>query len=294
VTVTARDAFNNPVPGAAVVIASDGSDNSITQPAGPTNAAGVATGSFGSTTSELKTLSATANSVDITQTVTVNVVPDAVSTARSLVVASPTSIQAGSGSSTITVTARDINGNPVSGITVVLSSGDGDVVITQPGAVTDVNGEATGSVSATIVGTKTISATLNGATADSTAVVSVTAGAATQLVFTAAPSGSTVAGVAFGQQPVVTIQDANGNTVTSATDNVTLTLVTGSGVLSGTTTVAASGGIASFDALSLNLIGADKALAAASGALTPDIQSPATLTAVTAAPSARARGRASR
>jgi hypothetical protein len=107
-------------------------------------------------------------------------------------------------------------------------------------------------------------------------------GDATQLVFTTEPSGSTVAGAAFGQQPVVTIRDANGNTVTTATNSVTLTLGTGSGVLSGTATIAAVGGVASFGGLSIDLIGADKTLAASSGALTPDTTAAFTITAAAA------------
>ena len=44
--------------------------------------------------------------------------------------------------------------------------------------------------------------------------------AATQLVFTTSPS-TAEAGVAFNTQPVVKVQDALGNTVTSATNAIT-------------------------------------------------------------------------
>ncbi len=52
--------------------------------------------------------------------------------------------------------------------------------------------------------------------------VTITAGAATQLVLTAQPVGGVTEGTAFGTQPGLTAEDANGNTVTSFTGAVTL------------------------------------------------------------------------
>ena len=49
---------------------------------------------------------------------------------------------------------------------------------------------------------------------------------ASRLAFTQQPSASTVAGTAFARQPVVTVQDAFGNTVTTDTSAVTL-IITG-------------------------------------------------------------------
>jgi hypothetical protein len=62
---------------------------------------------------------------------------------------------------------------------------------------------------------------------------------------TTQPSGA-VNGVAFTQQPVVRIVDASGNTVTNSSVNVVATIASGTGTLSGTTTVAASSGVATF------------------------------------------------
>src|SRR5439155_24674803 len=44
ITVTAKDGFGNPIAGATVVLAATGSVNTLTQPSGPTNGDGVATG----------------------------------------------------------------------------------------------------------------------------------------------------------------------------------------------------------------------------------------------------------
>ena len=91
-----------------------------------------------------------------------------------------------------------------------------------------------------------------------------------------------MAGVAFATQPVVTIEDQFGNTVTSGTDSsrvVTASLTTGSGTLSGTLTATASGGVASFGGnnLSINLVGTEKALTftTTGGVITSTTTSPA-------------------
>src|SRR2546422_8919158 len=83
------------------------------QPSGTTNANGVATGTLSSTVTGSKTVSATANGTGITQTASVTVGAGPVSAAQSTVAASPTSIVVGSGTSTITVTAKDANGNRI-------------------------------------------------------------------------------------------------------------------------------------------------------------------------------------
>jgi len=64
--------------------------------------------------------------------------------------------------------------------------------------------------------------------------------------------GDSVAGEAFALE--VAIIDAYGNTVPHATDDITIAISTnpGSGTLSGTTTVAAAGGIATFADLSID------------------------------------------
>jgi hypothetical protein len=89
-------------------------------------------------------------------------------------------------------------------------------------------------------------------TADS-ATFDVTVGQASQLVFTVQPGGA-VAGSAFGTQPVVTIEDAGGNTVT--TDNATVNVIIGqgTGTLSGCTETA-SAGITRFNGCSIDTAG---------------------------------------
>ena len=73
ITVTARDAAGNPIQGATVVLAATGTGNTLTQPAGGTNASGVATGALSSTVGGIKTASATINGTLINQTANVTV-----------------------------------------------------------------------------------------------------------------------------------------------------------------------------------------------------------------------------
>ena len=175
ITVTVKDESDAPISGATVVLSATGDGNTLTQPIGPTNTSGVATGTLSSTIAEVKTVSASANGTAITQTAAVEVTPPpAVSAAQSTVTADPTSIPATAGSSTITVTVMDESGAPMSGVTVELSAtGDGNT-LTQPAASTNASGVATGSLASTVPGIKTISATADGTVITQTAAVEVT------------------------------------------------------------------------------------------------------------------------
>jgi hypothetical protein len=164
ITVTAKDAGGNPVSGATVVLSASGTGNTITQPAGPTDANGVATGTLRSTVAGNKTVTATANSVTLTQKPVVTVTAGPISASQSTVSASPASIVAGSGTSTITVTVKDAFGNLVSGATVTLAATGSGNTLTQPSAPTGANGVATGSLRSSVAEVKTVTATANGTT----------------------------------------------------------------------------------------------------------------------------------
>src|SRR2546430_6134618 len=99
-----------------------------------------------------------------------------VSANLSTVTATPP-IAAGSGTSTVTVTARDANGNPIAGATVVLAvSPTTGNTLTQPIGTTNASGVATGTLSSTAAGSKTVSATIDGVAITQTATVVVNAG----------------------------------------------------------------------------------------------------------------------
>ena len=80
----------------------------------------------------------------------------------------------------------------------------------------------------------------------------ITVGSASQLVFTIQPGGGT-GGTAWTNQPKVTVEDAGGNTVTSDSNSVTLTLTAGTGALAGcTSAVPFSLGVATFSGCKIN------------------------------------------
>lgn len=212
VTVTARDAAGNVVPGVTVAVTADGTGNTIIGPTAVTDASGVATARFTSTVAEGKVISASVNGTGLEQEGAVTVTPAAVSATTTTVIAAPTSIVAGTGSSTITVTARDEFANVVPGVTVSLATGAADATLTQPTDATGADGVATGAVSATLVGSKVVSATVDDVPITAQATVTVTPGvpdAAQSTVVLGAPSA--VAGAAVSV--TVTARDANGNVV---------------------------------------------------------------------------------
>jgi hypothetical protein len=161
--------------------------------------------------------------------------------------------------------------NPVAGHTTAWSVTSGGGSLTATTNVTDAAGRVrTGWTLGGAAGPQTVQ--LDGLS-PSIGTISFSAnagvGAATQLVFSQQPT-NIVAGTAITPAPSVTAKDANGNVVTSFTSNVTLAITTnpGGGVLSGTATVAAVAGVATFPGLSVDKQGAGYGFTATSGALT--------------------------
>jgi hypothetical protein len=147
-----------------VVLAATGTGNTLTQPAALTDANGVATGTLASTAAGAK--------VDHRDRRRHRDRPGrhrhrrrgrGRGRARRTLVAAPDTLSADGGASTITVTARDANGNPVAGRTVVLAATGTGNTLTQPVAVTDANGVATGALASTGAGAKVVTATIDAA-----------------------------------------------------------------------------------------------------------------------------------
>lgn len=216
ITVTARDAFDNPVAGATVALAASGPGNTVTQPVGLTGAGGVATGSLSSTASGAKTVNATINSVLVAQQPTVTVAPAAVAASKSLVGAAPDSIAASFGGITagITVTAKDTFGNVIPGLAVALAATGGGNALVQP-ALTDVNGVASGTLSSTAAGAKVVSALVGGTGVTQTATVMVLPGevSVTQSTVVATPGSIAASAGANPATITVTARDEQGNPI---------------------------------------------------------------------------------
>ncbi|HEX6788752.1 MAG TPA: hypothetical protein VF091_05865, partial [Gaiellaceae bacterium] len=110
-------------------------------------------------------------------------------------------------------------------------------------------------------------------------------GAATQVVFTTQPGGGT-AGTVWSTQPVLTVEDSGGRIVANYGSSVTVAIKAGTGAggatLSGTTTVSATNGVATFAGLSIDKASTTYRLHATSGALTAADSSAFTISAAAA------------
>jgi hypothetical protein len=171
----------------------------------------------------------------------------------------------------VVVRTTDLFGNPVSGIVVTFATPDGGS-LAPPSATTTAAGLAQSVWTlGTVAGTQTATATSSGL-----------AGSPLALSATAAPGAE--AAVAFQSQPastsvgaaipdfVVAVVDGFDNIVPSTTAAVTVTIANnpGGGSLSGTTTVSAVSGLATFTGLSIDQPGVGYTLEAAAIPLVPD------------------------
>jgi hypothetical protein len=152
--------------------------------------------------------------------------------------------------------------------TVTVEDSLGDVVTTATGTVTAsasgsgslasstasiVHGVATfsGLVLNGIVGNYTLTFSKVGVADATSDTIALSAGVAAALAITTAPAGAS-SGVALSTQPVVALEDAGGNVVTSQnTGTVTASIASGSGTLTNVTSGTFTGGYATFTSLTL-------------------------------------------
>jgi uncharacterized protein YjdB len=140
-------------------------------------------------------------------------------------------------------------------VTATITNGNGTLLGTAQ--VTAVNGVATfTNLRVDGIGSHVLTfSTTTPALSIASAAFSVQGGPATQLVLVTAPAGA-VSGVNLATQPVVHVRDVSNGTVAGATQAVTASIATGSGTLSGTTTVQAVNGVVNFGDLRINGSGA--------------------------------------
>ncbi len=168
--------------------------------------------------------------------------PGAVSATISTVAASPTSITAGGIGSTVTVTAKDIHGNPIPGQAVSLGLVGPATLSTNTGT-TNGAGQMTATLTGTVAGAKVVSAVVAGVPISQSATITILAAApATMTAVT--PTGFAVRfGQAVATLPRVLVADQFGNPVGAVT--VTFGITSGQSSLSSTITATASDGTAS-------------------------------------------------
>ncbi len=292
VQVTARDTFGNTATGftgpVAIALGANAAGGTLSGTTPVSAVAGVAAFSDLSISKSGSgyTLIASATGLLSDTSSGFAVSPGGFNPAQSTVVALPGSISASAGGSaaTITVTVKDQLGNPVPGMLVVLAATGTGNTLTQPASATDSNGVASGHLSSTVAESKVVSATVSGTALSQTATVIVTAAAASSLGFTVQPV-TTVATSPITPAVQVTASDPFGNRVTGFTGNVTIAIGAnpGGGVLSGTVTVAADSGVATFANLRIDKAAPGYTLIATSGALAPATSQPFTISVGAAA-----------
>ncbi|HZH74574.1 MAG TPA: lamin tail domain-containing protein [Archangium sp.] len=155
----------------------------------------------------------------------------------------------------IKVTVRKADGTALAGRTVKVTVSGEAVTVVQPAGPTDAQGVAIAKVTSTVAGTKTVTASVEAqggpVTLTSRPSLEFVVLPASKLAFTTAPRMGT-AGEALGVFEV-SIQNADGETMTAATNTVTVAMGSGPAAasLKGTLSVAAVNGVARFSTLML-------------------------------------------
>jgi adhesin/invasin len=185
---------------------------------------------------------------------------------RSRVAVDPASIQAGAGTATVTVRVRDANGDPVEGATVELQATGGGNTLTQPSGSTGSDGVATGTLSSTEPGTKTISAQVNGSVqVTQTADVTVSAASETIVERIEGDNQSVPAGAPVPVRPAVRAVDGQGRPVAGV--GVTFVVTGGGGSVDAADQTTNSEGIARVGTWTLGTSPGSNTLEARAGSL---------------------------
>ena len=276
-TVTAQDGLGNTATGYAGTVHFTSSDPQAVLPANYTFVAGdsgahmfSATLKTSGTQSITATDTVTASIAGTQSTITVNPGP-----ATTIIVAGFASPVTAGTASNFTVTAKDTFTNTATGYTGTVHFTSSDPQAVLPANYTFVTADsgmhtfsATLKTATTGVGTQSITATdtVTASITGTQAGITVNPAAASKLVFTSQPASGALGG---NQKPLnpppsppgpgpvaVSVEDTFGNVVTADTSNVSMTISIGGAFSAGsTTTVAASGGVATFSNLAPTIAG---------------------------------------
>jgi Big-like domain-containing protein len=250
--VQVSDPFGNPINGVTVTWTVDG---------GGAVSAGTSTTGADGTTSVTRTLGGTAGAQHTFATVDglagspVTFTHTATSGAASGVTIIAGDDQTGPVSTELpqdlVVEVRDAGGNAVPSVAVAWVIGVGGGSVTPTTSVTDASGRASAAWTlGASPGPNTVSAVSGIGVAGFSATA--TAGAPARLQIQIQPSGAAVSGVAFGQQPVIQLLDAQGNEARQGGIAVQVAIASGGGTLSGVTSVQTdANGHAAFSGLAL-------------------------------------------
>jgi hypothetical protein len=210
ITVTALDAFSNPVSGQVVHFSATGAEDTLSVVTAMTNSDGVATATLSSPVIETKTVTAQIGAFVLNADVTV------ASANASSVHASPMNVSAdGVHTATLTVVVLDTSGAPMAGQLATFSvSGSGNQVT--GGGVTNAQGTSTATLTSTKAETKTITVLSAGIALTGQVTFLPGAASATTSRFLAEPSSVVADGVAQATI-AATLVDADSNPLPGVT-----------------------------------------------------------------------------
>ncbi len=184
------------------------------------------------------------------------------------------------------VKVEDSGGNVITGspstVTATVTSG-GSAAVSNTASVNTSTGLASFSGLAlnSLVGTYTLTFSDGALTTAVSTGITVTPGTAAKLVITTQPATVDASGSALSPQPVVKVEDAAGNVVTTDISTVTAKITTG-GVSVSSPTAVATAGVATFSSTALNALVGAYTLTFTDGSLTSAVSTTITVTVGTA------------
>ena len=182
----------------------------------------------------------------------------------------------------VTVEIQDARGSRVPGasnsVTLALANNPGNGTLSGTASIPAVNGTAAfTNLHLDKVGVGyTLTASSSGLSSATSSGFNIAAGSPVWLNYLTVPT-QVQAGIPITPAIQVAVKDLLGNLVTTATSAVSLSLSSGPGVLSGTKTVTAVAGIATFADLTLDKVGTDYAIRATSVGLAQALTAPFTV-----------------
>jgi hypothetical protein len=251
IVVRVADALNNPVASASVTWTTPSVGTTFTPATATTDALGQV-----STTVKLGTTAGpvvvSATTASLVATANLTIVPGPAAALTKLAGDVQTTEVATNVPVAPSVKVTDASGNGIAGAAVVFAVATGGGSITAPTASTDASGVATlGSWKlGNTAGANTLTATSGALSATFSATG--TAGTGSVLAITTQPSITASSGTALATQPVLQLQDANGNPVAVSGITVAASITAGTGTLASASAVTDATGKATFAGLTIS------------------------------------------
>jgi hypothetical protein len=302
------DQFGNPVPQAGVVVTASlaSGTGTLTAATASTGATGAAAFNSLAITGAPGTYALAFSAPGLTAATSATIALSGGSAGQLAFVAAPpaTATNGQAFASTVTVALRDAGGTPVlqAGVMITASIASGTGVLSGPPltVATDAAGVAsfTGLIITGQAGPYTLRFSGTAISPLTSAPIQLAAGPATKLIFAVAPPATGAGGQPLSPAPEVQLADISGNPVPTAGVQVTATLASGTGTLTGATAATSATGRATFSALAIIgpagpytiAFNAPSLTGVTSGAITLTVGAPTQITFTVAPPASAVNG----